>query len=745
MKKFMAFLLFLLALAPEVMAERPKVGVVLSGGGAKGVAHIGALKVIEEAGIPIDMVVGTSMGSIIGGLYAVGYTPQQLDSIVGALDWMNLFSDKSHRSDLTISQKAMFDKYLISIPFNIGDFKSVFTGVLKGDNLETLFYELTKEYADSMSFNDLPIPYACVATDVNTNEEKVFHSGLLYKSMRASMAIPTAFSPERIDGRLYVDGGVKNNFPVDVAKAMGADIIIGVNVEDMNFDEPDEAGAENVSAVAVLFKMVMGQGKEKYLKNVEMTDVYIPVDMEGFSPASFGKTALDSIMQRGYTSSEKHMDELLALKKRLGMAEDEKATYHSALKLPSDSLSGKVYSVDFQGFNSRETKWLHRNVRLKEGHKYTSEDLHKAMDKLSRTHPKSKIDVVLRDTLDGFAAEFVRSESYSNRLNLGMNVNTEQIATIVASADFAVNTPCPSMFTVSANFGRYNGIFGEYSFKPYAYGSLDFKIGAEYNMPDTYFQGRRFCSIAFFRPSFRFQFSDQSFASNDLQLKAGFDIEYYRYVDTLYRYTEKIDDYEIESDFFVNYFLGLAYDSFDRAYFPKRGTQLDFMVDVYTDNTYAFQEGLPIFSISAYWQSVFRLSKRLSLIPSLFARHVIADGETAVPLSYANMIGGYTRGRYFDTQMPLECVSHLEVYQLHKILNGASLTFREQFIKNHYLYLTGNFAVLGRNYNHLPFEVMVYGGAIRYAYDSILGPISLSLAYSNTSKFGFYIHVGFMF
>lgn len=312
--------------------ERPKVGLVLSGGGAKGVAHVGALKVIEEAGIPVDIVVGTSMGSIIGGLYSIGYTPAQLDSIVRHLDWMNLLSDKTKRSDVTLSQKEDLDKYLVSIPFNFKDFKSVFSGVIKGDNLESLFFNLTRPYTDSISFDDLPIPYACVATDADTGEEVVFRSGYLYKSMRASMAIPTVLSPVEWNGRWLVDGGVKNNYPVDVAKAMGADIIIGVNVEDMN--DTTAVNKQDPNAISLLFKLVMMGGQEKYLENVAETDVYIPVDMKGFSPASFGRAALDSINRRGYEAAMSKMPELAALGKKTGIVKD------------SAALRGRGYKIE---------------------------------------------------------------------------------------------------------------------------------------------------------------------------------------------------------------------------------------------------------------------------------------------------------------------------------------------------------------------------------------------------------------
>ena len=151
--------------------QRKKVGLVLSGGGAKGMAHIGALKIIEEAGIPIDYVVGTSMGSIIGGLYAIGYTPEQLDSMVRKQDWGYLLSDRISRSDKNMTEREMDEKYVISVPFSKNAIKDMTGGLIKGQNISSLFSELTLGYHDSLNFSKLPIPYACVAENIVKGEE----------------------------------------------------------------------------------------------------------------------------------------------------------------------------------------------------------------------------------------------------------------------------------------------------------------------------------------------------------------------------------------------------------------------------------------------------------------------------------------------------------------------------------------------------------------------------------------------
>ena len=284
MKKLFYLILFstcilIHAVASHDESSRKKVGLVLSGGGAKGMAHIGALKVIEEAGIPIDYVVGTSMGSIIGGLYAIGYTPEQMDSMVRVQDWSFLLSDRTPRSDMNMAEREIDEQYIISVPFSKNSLKEVTGGLIKGQNIANLFSELTLGYHDSIDFNQLPIPFACVSEDIVKGQEKVFHDGVLATAMRASMAIPGVFTPVRLDSMVLVDGGVVNNYPVNVAREMGADIIIGVDVQ----SELKPANELN-NAGTILGQLIDLMGQDLYLKNLEETDTHIKVNVQGYSP-----------------------------------------------------------------------------------------------------------------------------------------------------------------------------------------------------------------------------------------------------------------------------------------------------------------------------------------------------------------------------------------------------------------------------------------------------------------------------
>ena len=235
MKKLIIILSVIIGVLQPVLGQedRPhkKVALVLSGGGAKGVAHIGVLKVLEKAGIPIDIITGTSMGSIVGGLYSCGNDAMRLDSIVRAQDWTTVLSDKDDLRYQSLKEREHHNTYAISTSLKLKKKKNTIGGgIIIGKNIGKLLRTFTYPYKDSIDFNTLPIRFACVATDVVDNSEIVFHSGILSEAMRASMSIPGAFAPVRKGNQVLVDGGLRNNYPADIAKEMGADYIIGVSV-----------------------------------------------------------------------------------------------------------------------------------------------------------------------------------------------------------------------------------------------------------------------------------------------------------------------------------------------------------------------------------------------------------------------------------------------------------------------------------------------------------------------------------
>lgn len=209
----------------QIQKTAPKIGLCLSGGGAKGLAHIGLLKLIDSLGIKVDYITGTSMGSIVGGLYASGYSGNQIDSLVHTIDWNTILSENVPMNEINIDEKDEYGRYIAELAVNKKGIS--FTGFIEGQTLLNLLTHLTRHVNHVRDFSKLPIPYKCMAVDIEAFESVVLDSGNLALAMRASMSIPTVFKPVKINNRLYVDGGLISNFPVEEVRKMGADIVIG--------------------------------------------------------------------------------------------------------------------------------------------------------------------------------------------------------------------------------------------------------------------------------------------------------------------------------------------------------------------------------------------------------------------------------------------------------------------------------------------------------------------------------------
>ena len=285
-----------------VVRKDLKVGLVLSGGGAKGLAHIGALKIIEEAGVKIDFIAGTSMGAIIGSLYASGYTSTELDSIFKHTNLGDLIQDNLPRSAKSFYEKEDSERYAITLPFS--NFKvSVPAAYSGGQNIYNELVRLLYHVKDIEDFKELPIPFVCIATNVETGKEVILNKGYLPEAVLASGTLPSLFEPASINGDILIDGGIVNNYPIDEVKALGANVIIGVDVQ-----QGLSARDELISATEVLFQISNYRAARDMQKKSEETDIYIKPDVSGYSVLDFGKG--ESIMKTGEDAAIKKFSEL---------------------------------------------------------------------------------------------------------------------------------------------------------------------------------------------------------------------------------------------------------------------------------------------------------------------------------------------------------------------------------------------------------------------------------------------------
>ena len=271
-------------------AERPRIGLVLGGGGARGAAHIGVLRALERLQVPIDAVVGTSMGAVIGGLYASGMTPAQLEELVTELDWSNPLQDAAAREDLTYRRKQDDIEFPVNFEMGLRDGRlQLPKGLVYGQKIELMLRNLTSLAAHIEDFDDLPTPFRAVAADLETGESVVIGEGDLPKALRASMSVPGIFAPVIVDGRTLVDGGLVGNVPVDALQAMNVDVIIAVDVE-----FPLYTGDELLSAVDVTAQMLtilVRKETQRQLAQLDEDDVLIRPALGAFGSTDFGDVA----------------------------------------------------------------------------------------------------------------------------------------------------------------------------------------------------------------------------------------------------------------------------------------------------------------------------------------------------------------------------------------------------------------------------------------------------------------------
>ncbi len=324
--------------AQESLTDRPKIGLVLSGGGARGVAHIGVLQALHDMNVPVDYIAGTSIGSIIGGLYASGLSPTALEAMVRSINWDEMLSSEVQWQDRRFQDRKASRKYFLGVEFGLNTEGGVApSAVLAGQRAQLLLRRMTAGLNVSQ-FDELPIPFRAVSTDVNAAEPYVFASGDLATAMRASMAIPLIFDPVRIDDHVLVDGGILNNLPVDVARDMGADVIIAVNVS-----SPLGKIDDSSSLVSIAYRSIDASLVQNTIQSLSQADLVIAPDLSDLDAADFDRT--DDMLNAGYAAVKAKQRFLETLS--LNVA--DYAEYRASIQESQRKAPGSIQFVRFSG------------------------------------------------------------------------------------------------------------------------------------------------------------------------------------------------------------------------------------------------------------------------------------------------------------------------------------------------------------------------------------------------------------
>lgn len=363
---------------------RPKIGLVLSGGGARGAAHVGVIKVLEQNHVPIDYIVGTSLGSVVGALYAMGKSADQLTSILANIDWNQGFVDDLPRTRLPLRRKDVKDEFQINFELGVkGGALTLPSGVIQGHSLHLLLKSLLGGASLVHDFDQLPIPFRAIASDLEKSETVVLGSGDLASALRASMAIPAIFAPAEIDGRLLVDGGVTNNLAIDEARAMGADIVIAVDIS-----TPLASKTRLTSVVTIvdqLTNILTRANVDQQIETLEGLDILIQPDLTGFTSSDFGLSS--EIVARGIEAAR----QATPLLEKLSLPVAEYDAIRAAL-VTVPELPKRIAGISLSQDSTLSTQLLRRRAGLSGGGEFSMKELHQSIDRIYGTGVFERVD-----------------------------------------------------------------------------------------------------------------------------------------------------------------------------------------------------------------------------------------------------------------------------------------------------------------------------------------------------------------
>ena len=732
---------------------RKKVGVVLSGGGAKGMAHIGVLKVLEKAGIPVDIVTGTSIGSIVGGLYAIGYNAHSLDSMVRTQDWTYVITDKEDLRNQSLLDRKKQNTYLFTTGLTIGKRDQGAGGLIRGKNLAELFQKLFVGYTDSLDFtNDLKIPFACVATNIMDNSEVVFHSGRLPQAIRASMSIPAAFSPVRMGDMVLVDGGLKNNFPVDVAREMGAEVVIGITLNGKPKKAEDITGTMKIVGQIIDVNCV-----NKYDENKALCDLWMNVDPHGYSTASFTSEAIDSLLRYGEEEAMRHWDEIIALKKLIGIDDSFRPTIYYPLRPDAMTERQHVTSFSFENMTPQAKRFLIQKFQL---NKVDSIDAKleqelttsMRMDLFYQTAECQLVPEVVNSKSDNSKSPGVRvilsaGERKSLQLQAGVRYDTEENAAILLGLDIPLKTAIPLETGITLRLGKRLMARGEITVHPRFFTRPTFSYTFHRNDVDVYSYGDLDYNIRYNQS--QAEFLPINFDLRHFNLQMGLRWDFFHYRSKLG--SESAKQVTLKNEHFFSYRARLALNTEDNWNFPTYGTRFNAEYAYLTNNFSKLDvrdaEGnkqgktMGMSDVSANWRMSFTIGSRFTLQPMLYGRMLFG---TVTPAVFGNTIGGEWFDHYVEQQMPFAGIGNMEY--VHQQFAAAQLQAQERIGKSSYVLLR---VAAGQHAPKVK-ELFDYrtriGTQIAYYYNTIFGPAGATLGYSNhTKKAYFFINLGYEF
>ena len=787
-RNILALLLLLLSYTVSandttVVQTRPKIGLVLSGGGAKGAAHIGVLKYIEQEGIPIDYIAGTSMGAVVGGMYALGYSADEILDVISSVDWERLISNNVDRKKISFRNKQEKGSHIISVPFSMKSRQedirsrsfrnSLPDGIISGDNLINLFNSLSVGYSDSLSFNKLQTPFICIATNMMNGKADVLDRGVLTKAMRASMAIPILFDPIKIGDTLYADGGLVSNFPADQCRAMGADYIIGVSMSPGLEDNPNKL-TSLLTQVKQLKEIITDKEFENYHKKC---DIFISPDLRGVGMLSFNAESIARVTQSGYDAALAQDANFKALKEEVLIdAAEDQLLHNPNHKKVVNILHNKVRisKIELMGVDKSIEKWMRRACTVHIGDTVGKAEIDESVSIYYGTGSFESITYTLHEdanTPDGYILKFNFVDKPAHNFGLGFRFDSQDMLSVLLHVGINNNRMSGFKSDLDAKLGGNQWLKLNLSYGHLLYPRVNFAYHFRNSELDVYDMDKLEMNTKFLQHKFRLYLSENY--SRTFSIGGGVEAEFYTPRKVMYSLND-VSDLDYKSVNTLGAFAFLQFDNLNRTRFATKGVKgnVNFTWRDVTFNSKgmnALQLGSVVFGFEGYIPVI---KDRLVIVPQLYGGFLFGQGarngakegwnpifQGPVPCypSMNNILGGAEMGRYIDQHLPFIGLNKPSFAFNNLAIVRADI--RTRVYKNHYLTAMFNYGRSAIDMSNffkqsdtlLWSELYDYnasnwwGGGIRYSIDTKVGPLNFDISTSNISKsvnlyfsFGYY-------
>ena len=781
----------------SIRQYRPTVGLVLAGGGARGLAHLGVIKYMEELGIPVDVITGTSMGGLVGGLYALGYSHDQLDSLVRDVQWPVMMSDKIPNAFVPYKVRKYRERFVIRIPnhydnkdlenrlkqerilervseeagSNTSDaleesLKKIGLGLpdgyLYGLNVRNMLSSVSVGYQDSLSFADLPIPYACVATDMYTMTPKYWTEGSITSAMRSTMAIPFYFRAVRGGGEILLDGGMRNNFPVDVAREMGADIIIGSDMSvHRSIDELNSPVDFVLQTITLLASGAMGESMD-ILTNKEGLDDAVSVhhELTGYNMLSFDDESVDDIINQGYQNALTKKEEFEAIAAKVaGRTAPRVSRPAPALNLAQSKV--RVAEVKFTGIEEDERdKILHSSEYPADG-LYDRAAVETLLNKIYGTNAFEAVTYHLEGHEEPFTLVFDCQKGQTNDLGIGVRADTDETVALALHYGFGTRRLAGPRFTADIKLGTNPSMSLDFSRK-FSVGLPTIGVVARSKIISSYTDYLYSIHERLLTTAVDLYAEDSRLRNGSMRggLTMEMDpFEHYMEVDETWR------GWDWKS-YWLSAFATFTFDTFNDGYFPTKGLKLsldgryvfkgysiDLDPSIYHPEDYVLTEDGSVpkyWSVLASMSGAFSIGENFTVLPSLYLGWYPLEYEQYTRIDnclnpkHIITMGGFIANRYTERQMPFfGCPYGYRNTRPYSAV--AQLDLRYRFARKNFVTARGGLFTDGYTLNEITFVSPEYAFGLEYGRQTMVGPFKLAAQWCRLTGVTAYASIGFDF